>query len=274
MSMQLGFGLHPKWIEGTTRETFLALLKAAGMSVLEFTLHPGAEEWQAMRALAEECVQAGYHCHFHAPYQMPFTLAGFSTTQRDTIERMYAPALELVERLAGEQRFDPALVIHGATADAPREALRRDTEEFLAWVLAETRHARLMLEILPHKPPLTRIGASRDELLGVVRKMDEPRLGICWDLGHDYLIGYAELPCDEFLHAVRHVHIHDVNAAHEDHFPLIFGNVPWQTDLRALSNVGFNGAVILEINGYRAASIDRLHERLAESFAAMSERVR
>lgn len=269
--MQLGFALHPKWLSNSTRESFLAPLKAAGMSVLEFTLHPGTEDWQAMRALAEECVGAGYRCHFHAPYQVPFTLAGFSTSQRAAIQEMYAPALELVEQLAGEQHSAPALVVHGATAEAPRSELRRDTEAFLAWALAETYSARLMLEILPPKPPFTRVGESRDELLDVVRQMNEPRLGICWDLGHDYLLGYRELPSDDFTRAVRHVHVHDVDGAGVDHFPLICGNVPWQADLRALACVGFEGAVILEVNGYHAQAVERLHERLAESFTAMSE---
>jgi sugar phosphate isomerase/epimerase len=269
--MQLGFGLHPKWLGNGTREEFLAPLKAAGMSVLEFTLHPNTDEWQAMQALAGECVDAGYRCHFHAPYQEPFNLAGFATTRRSAIQKMYAPALALAERLAEQQRFDAALVIHGAHAVAARAALRQDTEAFIEWVLAETPHARPMLEILNHKPPFTRTGESRAEVLDIVRALNDPRLGVCWDLGHDYLLGYTELPTEGFLRAVRHVHIHDINAAREDHFPLIFDNVPWQADLRALRGVAFDGAIVLEINGYRAARVERLRERLAESFAKMSE---
>ncbi len=272
--MQLGFGLHPKWLANTTREEFLAPFKAAGMSVLEFTLHPNTDEWDAMQALAEECVRAGYRCHFHAPYNKPFDPAGFAGGRRAEIQRLYAPALELVERLAEEQHSDPALVIHGATADAPRAELRRDTEQFLAWVLSETRHARPMFEILAHKPPLTRTGESRDEVLDVVRGLSAPRLGICWDLGHDYLLGYAELPSPDFLRAVRHVHIHDTNSAREDHFPLVYGNVPWQNDLSALVRVGFEGAVIMEINGYRAQRVERLNARMAESFAEMRDVIR
>lgn len=272
--MDFGFGLHPKWLTNSTREEFLAPLKAAGMSVLEFTLHPNTDEWAEMCALAEECVSAGYRCHFHAPYQTPFNLAGFATTQRDAILKMFAPALELAEQLAEKQQSDAVLVIHGAHAEMTRMALRRDTEAFLEWVLAEMPRVRPMLEILNHKPPFTRIGESRDEVLDIVRGMNHSRLGVCWDLGHDYLLGYTELPNDEFLHAVRHVHIHDINAAREDHFPLIYGNVPWQTDLCALARVGFGGAVVMEINGYRAQRVERLHARLAESFAAMSEIVR
>ena len=272
--MDLGFGLHPKWLTNSTREEFLAPFKAAGMSVLEFTLHPNTDEWVEMCTLAEECVDAGYRCHFHAPYQAPFNLARFATTERDAIQRMYAPALELAERLAEKQYFDPALVIHGAHAQAMRAQVRRDTEAFLEWVLVEMPHARPMLEILNHKPPFTRTGESRSELLDIVRAMNHPRLGLCWDLGHDYLLGYTELPDVEFLRAVQHVHIHDINAARADHFPLIYGNVPWQADLRALARVGFDGAVVMEINGYRAQAVERLHERMTESFAAMREVVK
>jgi sugar phosphate isomerase/epimerase len=272
--MQFGFGLHPKWLTNRTRENFLAPFKAAGMSVLEFTLHPNTDEWTDMSALAKECVDAGYRCHFHAPYQSPFTIAGFAATQRDAIQRMYVPALELAERLAEEHHFEPSLIIHGATANAPRAELRRDTEVFLEWVLAETSHARLMLENLPPKPGFTRTGESREETLDIVRQMNHPRLAMCWDLGHDYLLGYTELPHADFLCAVGHVHIHDINAAREDHFPLIYGNVPWQADLRALAGVGFDGAVIMEINGYRAQRVERLHERMTESFTLMQEIVK
>lgn len=244
------------------------------MSALEFTLHPNTDEWTAMQTLAEECVDAGYRCHFHAPYQPPLNLAGFAMTQRDAIQKMFAPALELAERLAEKQHFDSALVIHGAHAETTRAELRRNTEAFLEWVLAEMPRVRPMLENLTHKPPFTRTGESRDEVLDIVRALNQPRLGICWDLGHDYLLGYTELPNDDFLRAVRHVHIHDVDAAREDHFPLVYGNVPWQADLRALVRVGFGGAVVMEINGYRAQRVERLHARMAESFAAMSDIVK
>ena len=267
----MGFGLHPKWLGNGTREEFLLPLKAAGLTALEFTLHPGTDEWESMRALAEECARVGYPCHFHAPYQSPFTLFGFASNQRDAIQKMYTPALELVERLAEENHFTPSLVIHGATADAPRTELRRDTEEFLTWVLSVTRHARLMLENLPPKSGLTRTGESREEVLDIVQQFNHPRLAICWDLGHDFLLGYTELPDTDFLRAVHHVHIHDVNVAGEDHFPLVFGNVPWQADLHALANCEFDGAVIMEINGYRARAVERLYERMAASFVMMRE---
>lgn len=273
MSIELGFALHPKWVERSGRESFLAPLKANGMSVLEFTLHPVGDEWESMRALAEECVVAGYRCHFHAPYQDAFNSDGFASTRGDELKRLYETPLDFAERMAEIGKYAPALVIHGAHGTTPLAQLTEDTQQFLVWVLERTYQSRLMLEILPPKPGYLRVGESYEQVVNLVRAINHPRLNICWDFGHSYLQN-LKLPADDFLRATRHVHIHDINDAREDHFPLVFGNVPWQEDLRVLMRVGFDDAVVMEINGYRASSIERLHDRMVESFALMSQVIR
>ena len=80
-------------------------------------------------------------------------------------------------------------------------------------------------------------------------------------------------PSEAFVRAVRHVHVHDINPEGEDHFPLVFGRVPWRDDLAALKAAGFGGLVILEINGYRASKLSGLNGLLADSFAAMTEAI-
>lgn len=266
--MKAGFTLDPQWIGPQACDEFLAPFTTAGLRVLEFILHPFAEDWIPIKTLAEECVEAGYACHIHAPYLNPFNPAGFASARRTEVRRMFSPALELTERLARRGGFTLALVIHGARGTQSLDELTRDTREFLAWALSETQLACLALELLPPKK-LTRVGERREEVFALVREIDHPRLGICWDLGHDAILGYKDLPSEDFLRAVRHVHIHDRNSAGEDHFPLIYGNVPWQQDLRALSQVGYTGAVTLELNFKRAQTVARLNDRIVDSFSAM-----
>jgi sugar phosphate isomerase/epimerase len=273
MTIELGFALHPKWVEREGREKFLAPLRSAGMSVLEFTLHPEGDEWEATRALVEECVAAGYRCHFHAPYQGVFNAEGFSAAHREQVIARYSTPLDFAERMAERGGYTPALVIHGAHGVGTLASLSEDTQQFLLWVLERTRHVRVMLENLPPKTGFVRVGETYAQVVALVRAIDHPRLHICWDFGHSVLQNLG-LPGDDFLRAVRHVHIHDINAAREDHFPLMFGNVPWQEDLRALLRVGFTGAVVMEINGYRTQSVARLPERLVESFVAMRQVIR
>ncbi len=271
MTIDLGFGFHPKWVGEGAIEGFLGPLRDAGLTTLEFTLHPEGDEWPPMQALAVACVAAGYPCSFHAPYQGRANPAGFAGDRRAELCAFYAPALVLAERLAGVGGASPALVIHGAHGITSLAELAEDTRQFLAWILEQTRRCRPMLELLPPKPGFRRLGETHEQVLAMVRQIGDPRLGVCWDLGHDVLQGYTALPPADFLAAVRHVHIHDLNDAGEDHFPLIYGHVPWQADLRALQAVGFAGAVVLEINGHRASRIPRLYERLVESFAAMRQ---
>ncbi len=229
MTIDLGFGFHPKWVGEGTIAGFLAPLEAAGLTVLEFTLHPEGDEWPPMRALAEACVPLGL------PLPLPRTLPG-AFQPRSLRGRgaggaagTLCPALALAERLADEGGFSPALVIHGAHARRPLTELADDTYAFLDWVLRQTRRCRPMLELLPPKPGFIRLGETHDQVAEMVARVGEPRLGICWDLGHDVLQGYTALPPADFLAGVRHVHIHDINDAREDHFPLIYGNVPWET---------------------------------------------
>ncbi len=273
MAVELGFALHPKWVEQAGRENFLAPLKANGMTALEFTLHSPDDEWEPMRALAEECVRAGYRCHFHAPYKDPYNSDGFTTTRRDELMNLYATPLDFAEQMAKLGGYLPTVVIHGAHAKSSLAQLTQDTREFLMWALERVPHARVVLENLPPKPGYVRVGEPHEDVVALVREINHPRLNVCWDFGHTVLQNQG-LPPEDFLRATRHVHIHDIDATRQDHFPLVFGNVPWQQDLRALMAVGFEGAVIMEINGYRAQSVPNLYARLAESYALMSQVLR
>jgi sugar phosphate isomerase/epimerase len=268
LSMEISFTIDPKWTGDQTVEEFIAPLAAAGMTALEVVLHPVEEDWAEVQRLAEHCAALGYRCHFHLPYRKPANLQGFVSSRRAEVEKLFLPAIEFAERMASEYGLAPALVIHGAWGDQPMEELVRDTHEFLKWILTRARNSRPVLELLPHKTA-TRVGEARDQVLAVVQEVGDGRLGLCWDLGHDMLLGYKDLPTEEFLKTVRHVHIHDVNAAREDHFPLIYGNVPWRKDLLVLQAAGFDGAVTLELNRERTQRVERWKERVVESIAAI-----
>lgn len=272
MSIEFGFSHHPKWESSGGGEAFLAPLFAAGGTALEFTLYPPDEDYAALLALAERFARAGWHCSLHAPYKDPWNPAGFAGPRRTELQVLFTPALEFAERISELGGFDVPLVIHGAHGKGPLEQLSEDTREFLAWVLERTRRVRPMLENLPPKPGYRRVGETPEQVADLVNAISHPRLGACWDFGHSVLQGQG-MPPEAFLRTVRHVHVHDINPEGEDHFPLVFGRVPWREDLAALKAAGFGGLVILEINGYRASKLPGLQGLLAQSFAAMTEAI-
>lgn len=95
---------------------------------------------------------------------------------------------------------------------------------------------------------------TRAETLQVVREVNQPNCVIAWDVAHDWLGGakggvadWRSTPAGDFLDRVGYVRLHDVDANGCDHWPLVIGNVPYASQLRALLRHGFTGTVCLAI---------------------------
>lgn len=254
----LGFAMHPNWLGGGTAAQFLEPLRALGVTALEFTLEPAHSLWPTTTALVSECQGIGFTCHFHAPYADPYNPAGWLGGRREEIEALCAPALDFADARAAANRRPTVLVVHGARGTASRADLTADTVAFLSWVLSRTPSLSVTLELLPREPGKYKVGETASGVMEVLRRVGSPRLAACLDLGHvarNALLGDdAPLPRG-FLRQVRHVHVHDVNGQGEDHYPLIYGNVPIARYLRPLERAGYAGAVILELNGHHLASL-------------------
>jgi len=245
--------MHPQWLGDGRAEDFLLPLMELGLGVLEFTLNLSSPDWPEMSALIKECHRLGFSLTFHAPYKGHYNPAGFSAGERDKVERLYRPALAYAARVA-EEAGPTILVVHGAKGNSPREELRRDTRAFLAWILEEFPILRPSIELLVREEKANKIGDNKAELVDIVSGLGSPRVGICWDLGHDARNGSLPAPSG-FMASVRHVHLHDISPDGLDHCPLIFGNVPYADHLRRLSQAGYRGPIILEVNGYSVSQL-------------------
>ena len=169
-SPQLGFSFHPRWLSLTgSAEVFLRPLQEAGLSAVEFTLHPADPDWEAFPPLIAECQRMGLRCHFHAPYMDPYNVAGFSGDMREEVEALYRPAIALAKRFAVQNNGPTALVVHGArAAGRSRAQLIRDTIAFMEWLLSQNTGLRVAVENLPRHPGLVKIGTSHRDLIDIV----------------------------------------------------------------------------------------------------------
>lgn len=95
---------------------------------------------------------------------------------------------------------------------------------------------------------------TRETTLQVVEQIDQPNCVIAWDLAHDWLgsrvsdaTTWSSIPPTSFLRRVGYVRLHDVSDNDCDHWPLVVGNVPYTSQLRALLREGFDGLVCLAV---------------------------
>lgn len=94
---------------------------------------------------------------------------------------------------------------------------------------------------------------TRASTLRIVDQIDRTNCVIAWDLAHDWLSGawdqieQADVPDEAFLHRIGYVRVHDALANGLTHLPLMAGNVPYASQLRALSRIGFDGIACVAV---------------------------
>lgn len=271
MSSEVGisFNMNPRWLGEEGLAAFLDPLRQVGLDTLEFELDPFLPEWPQMQPLIGECADAGMKLCFHAPYRDPNRIEGFAQGRRTEVTTLFRPMLGIAQQWAEKLEAPVNVVVHGARSSiASRETLREDTLQFLEWALADFPGIYLAFENNhPAKPGEIKIGETRTGVLDVVTQIDHPNLGICWDFGHDYLsAGEIEVSA-AWLARVIHVHVHDVDAKHVDHYPLIFNHVPFSDWLPLLRSAGRLRVATLELKGGLLAgwAPDRIQSALIDS---------
>ncbi len=252
--IRIGFSMHPRWVDQGGLKSFINPLRRAGLSALEFELDDRLDCWPDSQPLMEAAVEQGLELSFHAPYRAPHSLVGFAGDRRPALEQEYRPLLEIAENWARRTGGPRTLVVHAAVSQPPADpaALVADTIAYLQWVAEAFPNLHLALE--NNHPPVRgeiKVGIQRADILHIANCLPPARLGICWDMGHDYLRHQQDEPSSEWLSRVMHVHLHDVDEADQDHYPLVLGNVPHLPWLQGLKQAGMKGIVVLELKGER-----------------------
>ncbi len=276
--IKVGFSMHPRWI-GSGLKGFVEPLRQAGLAAFEFELDDHLDLWPEFAPLMEAAAALGLDLCFHAPYRAPHSLAGFCGERRDSIAAGYQPLLGIAEAWGKRLGSPRTVALHAAAAHLPveRAALVADSRAFLEWALDCFPHLVFALENnTPARPGEMKAGAGRGAVLEVLAPLQDDRLKICWDMGHDYLSGSPAALEPGWLARVAHVHVHDVDEHGVDHYPLVFGRVPHREWLAELKAAGMKGTVVLELKGgqLKGWPPERIDGALAASIAALAEEVR
>lgn len=265
--------MHPLWLAGSTLEGFLDPLVAVGLRSVEFELDPHQTHWSGFEPLIAACHSFGLRLCFHAPYRPPFSLEGFSGDRRNGIVGMFSPMLTLAQTWSAIQGGLAPVVVHPARSKrASCPSLVDDTRLFLVWAIERFPGLQLALENTgPAAQGEVKVGDSRQGVYQLVAEIDHPRLGLCWDLGHDALHHRAEPPDLEWVARVAHVHVHDLDENGLDHYPLVYGRVPVCDWLLLLKAAGMRGTITLELKGNQLAAWEpsRINRALSVSLAAI-----
>jgi len=267
--------MHPLWLTGGDLESFINPLRDNGLRSLEFEIDSNLSGWEQFEPLMEDYSKIGIEICFHAPYRFPFSLRGFRGDRRSEIINANLPLWSLADSWGIRNNFRTEIVLHGASSKQSNMAeLRKDTKTFIIFALEAFPNLTIALENLDvAKPGIIKFGERREDVLDLVTEIDHPRLGICWDTGHDIRHGVTQDPSKEWLDRVVHVHVHDIDDSGEDHFPLVFDKVPNEHWIQLLMDAGMEGTITLELKGGNLINweIERINDALVKSIKTINE---
>ncbi|HEX5720542.1 MAG TPA: sugar phosphate isomerase/epimerase [Thermoanaerobaculia bacterium] len=182
---------------------------------------------------------------FHAPFADSIDISHPDEEKRSRSLREMMQAAEAAARL--QARFfvvhpGPEAEIHGTAeehyqrrrlaTDALKGISQRCTELGIGFVL-ENKLSHLLF-------------GSASDLLWFAGALDAGNLGLCLDIGHAHLSGDLHGMIRRFSGLMRMVHAHDNHGERDDHLPLGKGTIDWRHTLTLLSEIGFEGTIVLE----------------------------
>ena len=253
-SIHIGFNLNFQWLQGRDFSAVINPLIAAGLTVLEIHLDFRFPEIaDHLEFLCSQTVNAGLGISFHGPYLDPPFMVGFSGEKQSFLMAQWQPVISLINKYASSNDIRTELVLHGSHGpDADMSNLLDDTVDISRWILEQCPELFIGIENLPiprNPSNLVKYGEDRASVLNAVNLVDHPRCGITWDMGHCVRNHVFELPSQEWVREVVHVHVHDVDEARQDHWPLNLGRTPYLEWIRFLITNNFSGTITAELNG-------------------------
>lgn len=238
-------------------EQFLSLLKSIGVTSIEIRVLERGANPEAFRESIQLIWDMGLEITVHGEIKGNFNG-----------ERFYEIYPSMTYILENFKKYQNKLMIplHAFQSEkADVERLKYETIELLEkWVtVVQTEQLPVYLALENNRnKELVDPGNSVKGVLEIVEEINNPHLGICWDMGHYYsnllknkdirkrsLIQIVELPSDTFLEKVYHTHIHGLNIEGKTHFPLTERqSLPLELYVFALEEKGYQGIYNLELS--------------------------
>jgi len=86
-----------------------------------------------------------------------------------------------------------------------------------------------------------------DRLYEFMRRIDSPRIGVCFDAGHNHFICPERRICRDFADRIKAVHLHDNDGTRDAHNIPGDGTIDWAQVRKELLDSAYAGAWSLEI---------------------------
>jgi len=205
---------------------------------------------QSLRDLSRELADNGKRIwSVHAPFGKGSNLSALDGEER-------AKALETNQKLL--QKVGMAgveiVVVHPGVAEDNQGNLQMMSSlivESLAELViaAEQEGVKLALENMLPKHP----GSDGEELLNMVKQIDSPWLGVCFDSGHAHVAGDMRKHFETLKDSIITFHIQDNDGTRDMHLQPGYGTTNWHDFADVLNTMNFTDPIVIEARSWGGA---------------------
>lgn len=230
----------------------LEIIRGSGFCMIEVVFSPTHLDYTNHTAVREAAIRIdalGMEAYsFHAPFANDIDISSPDLATREYALDEILRAVDAAA-LLGVHYF----VIHPGpeNADIPSREERMVRIENVVSVLnrVAVRCSELGIKcVLENKLPHLLFGSSSD-IVWILGTLETNEVGACLDTGHAFLAGDLYNLVYKLAPHLRMLHVHDNKGHGDEHLPPGEGRIEWGPFVRELVQVGFRGAMILEISG-------------------------
>lgn len=91
-------------------------------------------------------------------------------------------------------------------------------------------------------------GTTAEELIELADSYNDPRVGVCWDIGHANRVYASQLrPIRLLGKRIIALHVDDNQGLADDHLLPFLGNIDWESIMPLWNEIGYKGDFVYEI---------------------------
>lgn len=248
----------------------LPLIRESGFSAIEVCSSPAHLDFrhsESVQVAAQQIEELGLEAYsFHAPFAPHIDIASLDDGQRAASVAEIRQAAEAAALLRVHY-----FVLHPGPENpavvGPEEQLPR-LQHLLGSLNQVASHCKELgiTCVLENKLPHLIFGNPSD-VLWILDGINAAEVGFCLDTGHAFFAGQIpDLVRKVVSGYLRMIHAHDNNGTNDDHLPPGDGKIDWMQLLRNLAQVGFRGALILELAGASDPNLTMSNARKGRAF--------
>jgi sugar phosphate isomerase/epimerase len=228
--------------------------------------HLNYHNLDAVRRAGEMISELGLEAYsFHAPFADHIDMSSLDAGTRANALKEMLDAAEAAAILRVHY-----LVVHPGPESAmipPRGETLQRMENVVGVLnqLARRCHALGISCVLENKLPHLLFGKTSD-ILWILDALDSVEVGVCLDTGHAAISGDLHNLVLKLAGHLKMIHANDNRGVHDDHLPPGDGRIDWESLLREMGRIGFEGVFILELAGMTEPNVTMANARRGRSF--------